>query len=102
MLLNIPFQSLSYRDIADGKTPEALRLEADKLGEKLSLVTVPTSAAFQPIHMEVIEGSSQRGDIPARVCLLGKDKVTYKVYALPRDWEPKMDAILQEDVMMDE
>jgi anaphase-promoting complex subunit 4 len=52
--------------------------------------------------MEVVEGNSLRGDIPARVCLLGKDKVTYKVYALPRKWDPRMDAVLPEDAMMDE
>ncbi|KAH8909786.1 anaphase-promoting complex component Cut20/Apc4 [Coniochaeta sp. PMI_546] len=101
-LLNIPFQALPYEDIAHSQNLKALRIEAEKLDDTLSLAKVPTSAGFQPIHMEVVEGSSQRGEIPARVCLLGKDKVTYKVYALPRNWEPKMDVILQEDVTMDE
>lgn len=47
--------------------------------------------------MEVVRSNSLRGDIPARVCLLGKDKVTYKVYSIPQEWESKQDIITQED-----
>lgn len=40
-------------------------------------------ASFMPVRMEVMEASDARGGVPARVCLLGKDEVTYKVYSLP-------------------
>lgn len=40
-------------------------------------------ASFQPVRMEVMEASDARGGVPARVCLLGKDEVTYKVFSLP-------------------
>lgn len=40
-------------------------------------------ASFVPVRMEVMEASDARGGVPARVCLLGKDEVTYKVYSLP-------------------
>lgn len=39
--------------------------------------------SFVPVRMEVMQASDARGGVPARVCLLGKDRVTYKVYALP-------------------
>lgn len=98
----MPFQSFPYEDQTDGKTPRGLRFEAQTLSDVLSAAKIPSGAGFVPVHMEVVEASSQRGDIPARVCLLSKDKVTYKVYSLPQDWEPKMDIVLQEDVTMDE
>ena len=40
-------------------------------------------ASFVPLRMEVREASNARGGVPARVCLLGKDEVTYRVYSLP-------------------
>lgn len=40
-------------------------------------------ASFVPVRMEVMEASDARGGVPARVCLLGKDEVTYKVFSLP-------------------
>lgn len=40
-------------------------------------------ASFVPVRMEVMQASDARGGVPARVCLLGKDGVTYKVYSLP-------------------
>lgn len=40
-------------------------------------------ASLMPVRMEVMESSDARGGVPARVCLLGKDEVTYKVYSLP-------------------
>lgn len=49
------------------------------------------------MQMEVVQSNSLRGDIPARVCMLGKDKTSYKVYAIPREWEFMRDVILPED-----
>lgn len=40
-------------------------------------------ASFVPVRMEVMEANNSRGGVPARVCLLGKDGVSYKVYSLP-------------------
>lgn len=42
-------------------------------------------ASFLPVRMEVMEASDARGGVPARVCLLGKDGITYKVYSLRPD-----------------
>ncbi|KAL8328790.1 hypothetical protein RB597_004515 [Gaeumannomyces tritici] len=48
--------------------------------------------AFRPVWMEVKRPSSGRGRMPSRVCLLGSDKVTYKVFAVPDDLEGRADA----------
>jgi len=39
--------------------------------------------SFNPVQMEVMKESKARGDIPVRVCLLGRDKAHCKVYTLP-------------------
>ena len=40
-----------------------------------------------PVQMEVMAASSARGDLPARICLLGADRVAYRVFALPPESE---------------
>lgn len=40
-------------------------------------------AGFVPARMEVMEASDSRDGVPARVCLLDRDGVSYKVFALP-------------------
>lgn len=42
-----------------------------------------TASSFVPVRMEVMEASDARGGVPARICVLGKDEVTYKVFSLP-------------------
>jgi len=48
------------------------------------------TAGFTAIQMEVQNTSKTRGNIPARVCLLGRDKAMLLTYALPEDWETAM------------
>lgn len=48
--------------------------------------------AFRPVWMEIKRPGNGRGRMPARVCLLGSDKVTYKVFAIPDDLEGRADA----------
>lgn len=45
------------------------------------------TTGFVPTQMEVQEGSNVRGEIPGRLCLLGRDNATYRTYALPKDWD---------------
>ncbi|KAI3401223.1 hypothetical protein diail_11929 [Diaporthe ilicicola] len=40
-------------------------------------------ASFVPARMEVMEANGSRGGVPGRVCLLGTDRVSHKVYSLP-------------------
>jgi anaphase-promoting complex subunit 4 len=100
--LNIPYASLPYEDHSEGKIPKGLQYEVENLGDLLSAARIPSATGFVPIHMEVVEGTSERGELPARVCLLGKDRHTYKVFAIPPNWKPKTDAVLHQDVMMEE
>lgn len=63
---------LRYRDAGAVRDQAATRLEfkGDLSG-------------FRPVRMEVLEANDSRGGVPARVCLLGEDGVSYKVFALP-------------------
>lgn len=45
--------------------------------------TKTASTSFLPTRMEVLPASHARGHLPARVCLLGADGVSYVVFALP-------------------
>ncbi|KAB5558114.1 anaphase-promoting complex, cyclosome, subunit 4-domain-containing protein [Coniochaeta sp. 2T2.1] len=98
-LWNIPFQALPYKDYASGTVPEPPQLDSEQFSNTLTSAGIPSIPGFVPVHMEVVGASSQRGEIPARVCLLGKDRTTYKVYALPKNWEPRMDILSEEDMM---
>lgn len=60
-----------------------------------------------PIQMEVQRASKTRGELPARVCLLGRDRTVYKTYALPDHFEeaptggPSKEQGEEEDVVME-
>ncbi|RYO87821.1 hypothetical protein DL766_000724 [Monosporascus sp. MC13-8B] len=63
-------------------------------------MVVPTDPGFVPVQMEVKEASSERGYIPSRVCLLGSDLQTYKIFALPDDPFKEAAKSREDDVMM--
>lgn len=44
-------------------------------------------SVLAPTQMDVQGRSSARGTIPDRICLLGRDKMTYRTYILPDNWE---------------
>lgn len=65
--------SVRYRHyLSSAAAAAATRVEFD---EDLS--------AFGPLRMEALRANDARGGVPARVCLLGRDEVSYKVFALP-------------------
>lgn len=39
--------------------------------------------ALRPIRMEVHDRSDVRGEVPARICLLGSNRTTWRTYKLP-------------------
>ncbi|OTB05018.1 hypothetical protein M426DRAFT_22367 [Hypoxylon sp. CI-4A] len=86
-LIKIPHKSneLGYRPYTSGAiiTPHAL--QNDQVTSLFVNMTVPCEPGFVPAKMEIKGASSERGNIPARVCLLGSDSQTYKVFALPED-----------------
>lgn len=62
--------SVRFRHLSDQGS--ATRLEFDQ-----------DLSSFAPLRMEALEANDSRGGVPARVCLLGRDEVSYKVFALP-------------------
>jgi anaphase-promoting complex subunit 4 len=50
--------------------------------------------------MEVKEASSERGMIPPRVCLLGKDLQSYKIFSLPEPPFGEAAKSQQDDITM--
>lgn len=62
---------LRYRDAIAGRDQATTRMEF-----KSDL------SGFVPVRMEILQANDSRGGVPVRVCLLGKDEVTYKVFAL--------------------
>lgn len=94
LLIRIAYQSpgIPYRVYRQGATPKALQIVTQKEHSRFYLTfgiaKMPTG--FTPIQMEVQAARKSRGDIPARVCLLGRDKAMVVTYALPEDWETAM------------
>ncbi|KAI1340471.1 anaphase-promoting complex, cyclosome, subunit 4-domain-containing protein [Xylariaceae sp. FL0016] len=63
-------------------------------------MSVPGDATFVPVQMETKAASWERGKLPPRVCLLGSDLQTYRVFALPDDPFKHAMEERQEDVPM--
>lgn len=60
-------------------------LSNDQVTNVFLNMILPCEPNFLPAQMEVKGASSARGKIPPRVCLLGSDLQTYRVFALPED-----------------
>ncbi|KAL8370862.1 hypothetical protein RB595_000957 [Gaeumannomyces hyphopodioides] len=95
--LSLESQSARFSAYTDGTPPEAHELGVGDLMAGSPRMDVSGGAAsgrgaFRPVWMEVKRPSNGRGRMPARVCLLGSDKVTYKVFAIPDDLEGRADA----------
>ncbi|KAI8960282.1 anaphase-promoting complex, cyclosome, subunit 4-domain-containing protein [Daldinia sp. FL1419] len=84
-IIRIPHKSddLGYRPYTSGAEITSHILSDDQVTNAFINVVVPTEPSFVPAHMEVKEASSERDKVPVRVCLLGDDMQTYKVFALP-------------------
>lgn len=87
-LIKISHQSatLLYRHYEAGQRPSLRPLDMD---DQTLFCTRGFShlSHFTPVQMMVQKSCSLRGEIPGRVCLVGKDRAMYKTYALPRSWE---------------
>jgi anaphase-promoting complex subunit 4 len=56
-----------------------------EVAPQVEVLRIPTEDGFEPVQMEVLEESDARGFIPSRVCLLGSDRATYRVFALEEE-----------------
>ncbi|KAL2261496.1 hypothetical protein VTK26DRAFT_4032 [Humicola hyalothermophila] len=85
VLLGIAYRSaqLPYQAYVEGQCPPVVDINAAGSAGPSSYFAFPHISGFVPEQMEVQRKSNLRGEIPARVCLLGRDKAVYKTYALP-------------------
>ncbi|KAJ4421258.1 hypothetical protein N0V85_000243 [Neurospora sp. IMI 360204] len=85
-LVRIGYQApnLTYSAYREGERPQTI----DIGGAEVPYVPLFFNAVgFVPTQMEVQRASKTRGELPARVCLLGRDRTVYKTYALPDHFE---------------
>ncbi|KAL2181428.1 anaphase-promoting complex, cyclosome, subunit 4-domain-containing protein [Thermothelomyces heterothallicus CBS 202.75] len=85
VLLRIAYQSarMPYQEHVEGQTPPMLELGGTRKDIVTSSYAFSNASGFTPIQMEVQRASKLRGEIPARVCLLGRDRAVLRTYALP-------------------
>ncbi|KAI2780027.1 anaphase-promoting complex, cyclosome, subunit 4-domain-containing protein [Daldinia loculata] len=86
-IIRIPHKSddLGYRPYSSGDKVTPHVLSNDQITSAFMNLVVPCEPNFLPAQMEIREASSERGKVPIRVCLLGNDMQTYKVFSLPKD-----------------
>lgn len=85
-MVRIGYQSpdLTYSAYKEGERPQTTNIG----GPEVPYIPLFFNAVgFVPIQMEVQRASKTRGELPARVCLLGRDRTVYKTYALPDHFE---------------
>jgi anaphase-promoting complex subunit 4 len=91
---------MGYSDYKESNPPKARGLSNKQVTNAFSPMTFAHSSGFVPVSMEIKEAEDARGRVPARVCLLGRDRVTYKVYALPEEMATGRHAATDEDAVM--
>ncbi|KAK4044627.1 anaphase-promoting complex, cyclosome, subunit 4-domain-containing protein [Parachaetomium inaequale] len=92
VLLRIAYRSphMPYQGHSGGQLPSVLELNSTGSEQASSCFAFSHMSGFTPIQMEVQRASKLRGEIPARVCLLGRDRAMYKTYALPEDLDDQV------------
>ncbi|KAI1426225.1 anaphase-promoting complex, cyclosome, subunit 4-domain-containing protein [Xylaria sp. FL1777] len=86
-LIRIPHKSedLGYQPYTAGSQITPHELTNEQVTSVFLNMIVPCQPGFVPAQIEVKEASAERGKLPPRLCLLGTDMQTYKVFALPED-----------------
>ncbi|KAL2271452.1 hypothetical protein VTJ83DRAFT_823 [Remersonia thermophila] len=89
-LLRIAYQApaMPYHGYTAGQRPEVVLLDGSGSDGVSACVAFSDMAGFTPLEMEVQRASGRRGDVPARVCLLGRDRTVYKTYTVPESKGP--------------
>ncbi|RYP77702.1 hypothetical protein DL770_007048 [Monosporascus sp. CRB-9-2] len=101
-IVRIPHRAdgLGFRPYQPGSAATPHVLSNEEVTTMTLNMVVPTDPGFVPVQMEVKEARSERGYIPSRVCLLGSDLQTYKIFALPDDPFKEAAKSREDDVMM--
>jgi anaphase-promoting complex subunit 4 len=79
---------MGYQDYVPGTPTSAHALSTEQVLSVFPNMVVPCKVPFTPVQMEVREASEERGKMTARVCMLGVDLQTYRVFALPDKFFP--------------
>ncbi|KZL83781.1 anaphase-promoting complex component cut20 apc4 [Colletotrichum incanum] len=82
-IVTIPVQSpnILYVPYQEGNLPTAAALSQQLKGNDTT-ATLPEDPSFMPVRMDVQDASDARGEVPARVCVLGANRTAYKVFSL--------------------
>ncbi|PTB62161.1 hypothetical protein BBK36DRAFT_8547 [Trichoderma citrinoviride] len=88
LILSIPVQDdqkLAYSTY-DPTKPTPTQTSSRTNTKPFHRYTLPSSHhALRPVRMEVHDESHVRGDLPARICLLGANRTTWRTYKLPSE-----------------
>ncbi|KXH66934.1 anaphase-promoting complex component Cut20/Apc4 [Colletotrichum salicis] len=88
MMVPIQSPSINYVPYQEnnlpGSTPLSTQIQAG-----LVTKTLPEDPSFTPIRMDVQHATDARGEVPARVCLLGASRSVYKVFSLASGYDDK-------------
>ncbi|OHF02630.1 anaphase-promoting complex component Cut20/Apc4 [Colletotrichum orchidophilum] len=79
----VPIQSpdIKYVTYQEGTLPPCTPI-SEQIHTGLVTTTLPEDPSFTPIRMDVQNATDTRGEVPARVCLLGANRSVYKVFSL--------------------
>ncbi|KAL0931684.1 anaphase-promoting complex component cut20 apc4 [Colletotrichum truncatum] len=82
-IITIPIQcqALNYIPYEEGNLPGYSPLSG-RLREECTVATLSEDHTFTPVQMDIQDATNARGEIPARICLLGSNRTTYKVFGI--------------------
>ncbi|OLN81792.1 Anaphase-promoting complex subunit 4 [Colletotrichum chlorophyti] len=91
-IVTVPIQapSMMYVPYQEGNLPSPVAVSKQLQGE-YTTTTLAEDSTFTPMRMDVQDATDARGQTPARVCLVGSNRSTYKVFSLvhhPKSVEP--------------
>ncbi|KAJ0316790.1 hypothetical protein COL5a_011413 [Colletotrichum fioriniae] len=89
-VIMVPIQSpgISYVPYQENNLPVSTPL-SKQLQAGLVTTTLPEDQSFTPMRMDVQNSTNARGEVPARVCLLGANRSVYKVFSLASGHDDK-------------
>jgi hypothetical protein len=86
-LLSIPYQSkgMAWAPYEEGEVPRVRKLSTATVKQAFEALDtdITEDGNFMPVQMEIREPADVRGALPTRICLLGSDHKTYRMFALP-------------------
>lgn len=82
-MLSVPVDSdkLQYGPYDPSAPDQAPHVAADGFRE----YKLPEDQALKPVRMEVHEARDVRGETPARISLLGRNRTALRTFSLPKD-----------------